>query len=496
MSHDHPGVQLLLLSGLVIYWLIPLSSWLMLRREGDRNARLWFTATGVYSLVATLYVFKSWTPELIGTPVMAGLGLASVLLMLESLRRELPAAAPRSLYGYGVLCGLDALLLVVLRLLEVPSAVGIGLHLTWISLAELVLVARANQVRQYHHSRAMGILMATFLAFAATNLIRVLEWLMTGRLSMLLDFTLISNASLITNYLSVIFYCYGYWGFVVEKSRSQLIKATEQAVQAKASEELALHREELMQNLLQERMRWMDQVAGIGKLAQLGALSATIAHEVNQPLAAIQLNIEESQRMARDSRTSEPLQHLLKRIESDNQRVAQIVQRIRGMFGVRPVSIQRQSLDDLVQTTVQMHSQRLQQGHVQVHLDLNASVAVEFASGEIEHVVMNLLDNAWDALQDLPRDNRHVHIQTWSSSHDIGLAVEDNGSGIPTDQRHAIFDLLGSSKSTGMGIGLWLARYIAERHGGTLELEDKPTPGARFVLRLPRVKHPESSSFE
>lgn len=486
MPHDHPGVHLLLLSGLAIYWLIPLSSWWMLRGDGNRNARLWFLGTGLYSLVATLFVFGKWLPPLMAAPLMASLGLLSVFMMLASLQREVPRVKAIPYRGYWAGAVLEYVLMSALYVGQVALPHMYALHLGLISLAEIALIVQANRVRQQHQSQAMWILIATFMAFALTNLVRVMELLLTGHFSSLLDFTVTSNASLIVNYLSVIFYCYGYWGFVVEKSRRQLVLATKETVQAQANERLALHREELSQDLLRERMKWMEQLTAIGKLAQSGALSATIAHEVNQPLAAIQLNIEESQRMAQDSQAPAPMQQLLKRIEHDNQRVAQIVQRVRWMFSGQPSPMQSQILDDLVQVVLQLHAQRLSREQVQLHLDLQAKRPFQFAPGEIEHVLMNLLDNALDALQSVPSQARHITLHTWCETNTLCLSVADNGPGIPEALRDSIFELLGTSKTTGMGVGLWLARYIAERHGGTLILDEHNTTGARFVLRIPQ----------
>lgn len=107
----------------------------------------------------------------------------------------------------------------------------------------------------------------------------------------------------------------------------------EESVIAREREASARQREVIAQELLNERTQFMERLASVGKMAQTGALSASIAHELNQPLAAMQLNIEESMRISREVRAPEALQNLLSRVKGDNQRATQIVRRIRLLFG-------------------------------------------------------------------------------------------------------------------------------------------------------------------
>lgn len=484
MSHLHPGVQLLLLSGLAIFWLIPLSSWLMLSGQRDRNANLWFSGTGFYALVATLFVFGSALPPLVSGPVTSTLVLVSVLLMRESLRREV-SEDPPPLRLYVSLVMLLLTVLTTLQELDLFAKAGRGLHMALISLVELNLLWMANRVRQRHHSKSMWVVMAMFSAYVLSNISRIAELLMTHRYSLLLDFTPVSSVALMVNYLSVIFYCYGYWGFVVEKNRQRLVTATEQMVLARENERLALEREQLAKEILRERTQMMEHLATIGKLAQSGALSAAIAHEINQPLAAIQLNIEESQRLLGQNTDTANLQHLLTRIERDNQRAAAIVQRVRTMFSQRQVQLQSLKLDELVRFVLECMQRRLDLDRVQVSLELDTSAPFMFTAGEMEHILMNLLDNALDALQQMPAEQRRIQILSWREPGWVWLSVADNGPGVPATMGEKIFTLSETSKVRGMGVGLWLARYIVERHGGYIMLDEKHCPGARFLLQLP-----------
>lgn len=434
----------------------------MLKGQRDRNANIWFAGTALYSVVVSLFVFSPHFPLWVRGPLISGLSGLSVLLLLESLRSELSnTPSPWARYSFLAL----SWFLLIWLVFQFPrgESVGRALHLVLISGLEFYLVWVANRVRHLHQSRAIWILMFTISAFAFSNLSRVLEYLMRGEFSLLQDFTLPGRFALVMNYVSAIFYCYGYWGFVVEKSQNLMVKATEQAV-------LAREREKLAQ---------------VGKLAQSGALSASIAHEVNQPLAAIQLNAEEAQRMAREGGASEDLLVLLSRIEQDNRRAAQVVQRIRAMFRQDSPKHEPMALDELVLRMVNVNRARLDRERIDLRLVLDAPQTFEFAAGELEHIVMNLLDNAMDSMRVVPAQERSLVLRTWREPGVVCLSVTDSGLGISEDRKVHLFELLQTTKEQGMGLGLWLSRYIAERHGGSIRLEEEAGPGACFVVRFP-----------
>jgi C4-dicarboxylate-specific signal transduction histidine kinase len=488
MSHLHPGVQLLLLSGLVIFWLIPFSSWLMLRKYRDQNANLWFIGTAIYSLVATLFVFGSALPVQLRGPLSMTLAFSSLLCLAESLRRETSdRPCPWRVYLLAT-CSLFGFLALLVPQ-NLFAGFGQAASLTLLSVTEVYLMILTDRARRKHQSTSLWVVMGVFAAFVLSNISRVLEWLTTGRYSQLLDFTALSNVALMVNYLSVIFYCYGYWGYVVEKKQRQLVLATEQTVMARESEKLAIEREKITQSLLRERTDLMARLAMVGKHAQSGALSASIAHELNQPLAAIKLNIQEARRMACSisplSSALTLLPILLERIEQDNQRAASIVRRVRQMFTQKQSQTESLVLDSVVHNIVECMSQRLATEGVQIDLVLDTAAPFRFASGEMEHVLMNLIDNAIDAFERTPEGEKRIDIRTWRDTGWVYLSVSDTGPGVPDNLRETVFELSETSKLHGMGVGLWLSRYIVERHGGFLRLSPQSQPGARFLVQVP-----------
>lgn len=484
MSETHPAVAVLLLSGLLIFWLTPISAWWMLTRPVDMSARLWFTGTAIYALVATLFVFSKALHPLITGPVVMVLAVASVLCMVESLRREQsdqPAPWPR----YLLALGLHLTIVTFIYSRGLLPTLGVAVHLCLISLVEIVLFFQVDRLRRQSHSKALWLVMLVLLAFVAINLARALEIMLTAKPSVLLEFRPLANVSLVINYISVVFYCYGYWGYVLEKNRRAALLANEQAMNAQHGELMALERERLANELLRQRTEMMEQLSKVGKLAQSGALSATIAHEINQPLTAIQINTGEALRWSRQYQVPQVLSQLLGRIEQDNQRAAQIVSRVKKIFSQATQDYKLHSLDQTVQTVLAMLELRLEQAQIQVTTRLAAAQPFKLSAEELQHTLINLLENAMDSLVLVPIAQRRLQIDSWVDASGLGLAVTDSGPGIAPQARSNIFDLLSSNKDEGMGIGLWLARFIVERHGGTLSLDETVYPGARFVIHLP-----------
>lgn len=458
----------------------------MLKGQRDRNANIWFAGTALYSVVVSLFVFSPHFPLWVRGPLISGLSGLSVLLLLESLRSELSnTPSPWARYSFLAL----SWFLLIWLVFQFPrgESVGRALHLVLISGLEFYLVWVANRVRHLHQSRAIWILMFTISAFAFSNLSRVLEYLMRGEFSLLQDFTLPGRFALVMNYVSAIFYCYGYWGFVVEKSRKQMFAAAEASVLSREAESLALARESLMHEVLKERTALLERLSAIGKVAQSGALSATIAHEVNQPLASIRLSAEQALHVATlgvpDSRLTDQLQ----RIEHETQQAAKIISRLRDMFSQKDPQRQDIALDEVVRFVAELMRHRLQQDQITLRLNLDSSKPVCFSPGEMEHVVINLLENAQHALRQSVHTERCIELRTWQDSEKVMLSVRDNGIGIEPSLRDQVFDLTVTSKNKGLGLGLWLSRYIVERHGGSIELAPRASTGACFVVTLPQT---------
>jgi C4-dicarboxylate-specific signal transduction histidine kinase len=112
---------------------------------------------------------------------------------------------------------------------------------------------------------------------------------------------------------------------------------------------------------------------------------------------------------------------------------------------------------------------------------------IKVNSAEIEQVILNLLNNAIQALANSGTLQRRIAMEAIRDGNLVQLSVSDNGSGVSGDFKSQLFELLSTTKQTGMGLGLWLCKHIVTRYGGSIQYEDAIAGGARFIIKLPQA---------
>ncbi len=456
--------MLLLLSGLIIFWLTPLSAWWMLSGQRDHPANFWFVGTGLNAGVATVFVFGQPYPVAVTGMLTSLLSTGSLLCFLESIRRELsPTPWPWRWAAAWLL--LEATLLLSLAWQGLFMPFGYLVHFFLLCLLEARLVQQVLLVQRQTRSRSLWLIVLFLLAFMVANFSRIAAYIDTQHFISLLDFSPMGNTLLVINYVSVVFYCYGYWGFVIEKNQRLLLQRSAELVSARERESFAI----------------------VGRFNQAGALSASIAHEINQPIAAIQLNTEEALRLNGQQANPSAIAHLLQRIARDNQRAAAIVQRIRRVFQPDQKPSDWVDPDAVLDRFLSQQQRLLAQHHIRANTQLEARVKVPFPEDELIHILTNLLSNAIDALQQVPQTQRELNLRTWCETERVCIEFHDTGCGIAPDKKNNLFNLFSTTKRNGMGLGLWLVRYIVERHDGRIKLLPAMGPGARFLVQLSRL---------
>ena len=230
------------------------------------------------------------------------------------------------------------------------------------------------------------------------------------------------------------------------------------------------------------------ELSHLSRVALMGEMSASIAHELNQPLAGILSNAAAGQRFIdRGDVHLRELRELLGDIISDGRRASDVVRGIRGM--VKKEQIARRSVDvnEIVMDAVRMAAPDALLHSCQLETSLDANLpAVDGDPIQLQQVLLNLLINAFDAMRDTPVSNRRVAIATQASENGaVRINVRDYGLGISEQMREHLFDPFFSTKSEGLGMGLAIVRSIIESHGGTIAAENADGGGARFEFVLP-----------
>jgi C4-dicarboxylate-specific signal transduction histidine kinase len=231
-----------------------------------------------------------------------------------------------------------------------------------------------------------------------------------------------------------------------------------------------------------------SQLIHVSRNLRLGQLSASLAHEINQPLAAIQANADAGARFA--ARTPPDLNEIgaiFHDISSDVQRAASTIANLRRLMVKGEVVMEQLDLNEIVRATLPLAQNELASNGAHVHQSLSPEPVEVTGNGpQLQQIVLNLVLNASEAMSGLPEGARTLRVTTAAlPGAGATLTVQDSGLGLPRDQREEAFRPFVSSKPLGLGVGLAICRSIAEAHGGSLAFVDPEGEGARIVLTLP-----------
>jgi PAS domain S-box-containing protein len=225
------------------------------------------------------------------------------------------------------------------------------------------------------------------------------------------------------------------------------------------------------------------------RLAAIGELTATIAHELNQPLGAVLANAESAALLLEQPVVPfGELREILTSITEQNLRAVETIQRIRALSRKRAMEIQPLDLNETV-----LDAMRLAQGdalrrRVQIHLNLSRPLPpLRGDPVHLQHVLLNLVLNSMDAMSDNAQSDRHVFVSTaYNGNGMVEVAVRDVGRGIPTPDLQRVFDSFFTTKRDGMGLGLSIARSIVQLHSGRIWAENNADGrGTTFHLAMP-----------
>ena len=230
-------------------------------------------------------------------------------------------------------------------------------------------------------------------------------------------------------------------------------------------------------------------LARAGRINAMSSMAAGIAHEVNQPLSAVNSYAHAAQRMLRDGRAPEEIADTLERVVKGNERAAAIVRRVRTFLRTGDGERARADLNTLACEAIELTVPEYRRQRVSLTSDRTSRVLmVDVDPVAIRQVVVNLLQNALDAVHEAPDERlRWVRVKTRAidESHEAELMVEDSGPGLPAEERHHLFEPLVTGRSGGTGLGLAIVRSLVEAHGGRVEAGDAEGGGALFRIRIP-----------
>lgn len=234
-----------------------------------------------------------------------------------------------------------------------------------------------------------------------------------------------------------------------------------------------------------ERIQLRNELAHIGRVMTMSELSATLAHEINQPLGAILNNATAAQILsAKLKEGNKEFQEILSDINADAVRASDIIRKIRGIVKKEDVKFERVNLNVLIERVVDLYKNALNVEKISIFLDLLPELAPTKGDRvKLQQVFMNLVSNASEALRKSSIKTLKIR-SVMQSSDMITVSVSDSGTGIDDAVKDKIFQPFFTTKKDGLGMGLRISLSIIEEHGGRIWVENNTTAGATSYISL------------
>jgi PAS domain S-box-containing protein len=230
------------------------------------------------------------------------------------------------------------------------------------------------------------------------------------------------------------------------------------------------------------------ELAHVSRVTSLGALTASIAHEVNQPLSGIITNASTCQRMLNaEPPNLDGARETVRRTIRDGNRASDVIKRLRALFGRKEAATESVDLNEATREVIALSLSELQRGRVILRTELADGLRpVTGDRVQLQQVILNLLLNASDAMRGVEDRPRELVIRTGQDEGDcVRLSVQDAGVGFDPQDVGRLFEAFYTTKSGGMGIGLSVSRSIIESHQGRLWATPNDGPGATFSFSIP-----------
>jgi PAS domain S-box-containing protein len=229
-------------------------------------------------------------------------------------------------------------------------------------------------------------------------------------------------------------------------------------------------------------------LAHVSRVSTLGQMAASIAHEINQPLAGIVINGNASLRwLAGESPNLHEAREATRRIVRDGQRAGDVITRLRSLFRREGSPREQLDMNELVQEVIAITRGEVQKGGATIHPRMSDDLPPVLGDRvQLQQLLLNLIMNAVEAMSGVQDRPCEIVIRTErGEGAEMRVAVQDAGVGLDPQGKEKIFDAFYTSKSVGMGMGLAISRSIVEHHGGRLWAVSNDGPGATFVFTIP-----------
>jgi PAS domain S-box-containing protein len=236
-----------------------------------------------------------------------------------------------------------------------------------------------------------------------------------------------------------------------------------------------------------EASRLREELAHISRVTLMGELTASLAHELNQPLTAIATNAHAGRRyLAMPAPRLDEVREILADVAADARRAGEVIHRLRSLLKKDASHFRPLDLNEVIREVVALTRTDAIIRHQPIDLALASDLPPVLGDRvQLQQVLLNLVLNGMDAMAACPPVERQLTIETRPDGAGVRVGVRDRGAGIPAERLGTIFATFFTTKSDGMGMGLAISRSIVEAHGGEIWAENNPGGGAAFWFTLP-----------
>jgi len=240
--------------------------------------------------------------------------------------------------------------------------------------------------------------------------------------------------------------------------------------------------------LLKEKEQLVTSLLKANKTATTGALSASIAHELNQPIGASNINIQFLQKkLDKNEFSPEVGKQVLALLARDNDRAGNIIRSLRSIFLEAEEDDDSWEFNDALESALEIIRPECKKNNITLTIHKSGNLILLASEVEIKQVLLNLLNNAIRELNDANHARKEIVIECAVEGDVAIIAISDSGRGVPLELQDNLFELLSSEKNIGMGLGLWLCKHIVTRHGGKLHYGQSDMGGAKFWIAIPML---------
>jgi len=236
-----------------------------------------------------------------------------------------------------------------------------------------------------------------------------------------------------------------------------------------------------------EMHRLREEYTHIARVSAMGELTASLAHELKQPLAAIRSNAQAAQRFLTGSEPDiDELHDVLKDIIKDNRRADDVIVKLRAIMQKTEIQSTQLNINEVVQDVLPLLKSYEIVRNISLELELDKNVPHVIGDKvQLQQVILNLILNSTEALVNTKVKSRTIVIRTIHKHSEVTISVKDNGPGIEEKAMGRLFEPFYTTKKEGLGMGLAISRSIVEEHGGRLWAENNPDSGATFYFTIP-----------